>query len=106
MTFNFILLCIFSGIMVNFISYPVINAFTSAAAITIAFGQVKGILGLKDIPREFLHMVYETFAKIPETRSDRELFDFDFKIFNCFCKIGLKRNLGVCEIFDTKNVQI
>lgn len=25
----------------NFISYPVINAFTSAAAITIGFGQVK-----------------------------------------------------------------
>lgn len=56
------------GIMVNFISYPVINAFTSAAAITIAVGQVKGILGLKDIPREFLHMVYETCKKIPETR--------------------------------------
>jgi sodium-independent sulfate anion transporter 11 len=46
----------------------VINAFTSAAAITIACGQVKGILGLKDIPREFLHMVYETCKKIPETR--------------------------------------
>lgn len=29
------------GILVNFISYPVINAFTSAAAITIGFGQVK-----------------------------------------------------------------
>ncbi|XP_060581576.1 sodium-independent sulfate anion transporter-like isoform X2 [Ruditapes philippinarum] len=56
------------GILVNFISYPVINAFTSAAAITIACGQVKGILGLKDIPREFLHMVYETCKKIPETR--------------------------------------
>ncbi|XP_045214379.2 sodium-independent sulfate anion transporter-like isoform X2 [Mercenaria mercenaria] len=56
------------GILVNFISYPVINAFTSAAAITIAFGQVKGILGLKGIPREFLHMVYETCKKIPETR--------------------------------------
>ena len=31
----------FEGILVNFISYPVINAFTSAAAITIGFGQVK-----------------------------------------------------------------
>ncbi|KAK7003122.1 sodium-independent sulfate anion transporter, partial [Biomphalaria glabrata] len=29
------------GILVNFISYPVINAFTSAAAITIGFGQIK-----------------------------------------------------------------
>lgn len=56
------------GILVNFISYPVINAFTSAAAITIAVGQIKGILGLKDIPREFLHMVYETGKKVPKTR--------------------------------------
>ncbi|KAK3091412.1 hypothetical protein FSP39_019726 [Pinctada imbricata] len=56
------------GILVNFISYPVINAFTSAAAITIAFGQVKGILGLKNIPRDFPNAVYETFKHIGETR--------------------------------------
>ncbi|ESO97389.1 hypothetical protein LOTGIDRAFT_231568 [Lottia gigantea] len=56
------------GIIVNFISYPVINAFTSAAAITIAFSQVKHVLGLRHIPREFLEMVYEIFAKIEETR--------------------------------------
>lgn len=55
------------GILVNYISYPVINAFTSAAAITIAVGQVKNVLGLKDIEREFLHMVYDTCRKIPET---------------------------------------
>jgi len=29
------------GFLVDFISYPVINSFTTAAAITIAFGQVK-----------------------------------------------------------------
>ncbi|XP_059146460.1 sodium-independent sulfate anion transporter-like [Physella acuta] len=56
------------GILVNFISYPVINAFTSAAAITIGFGQVKNILGLKHIPDNFLEMVYYTFKKIPETK--------------------------------------
>lgn len=56
------------GIIVNFISYPVINAFTSAAAITIACGQIKGILGLKNIPREFLEMIYETAKHIPQTR--------------------------------------
>ncbi|XP_056018218.1 sodium-independent sulfate anion transporter-like isoform X2 [Ostrea edulis] len=55
------------GILVNFISYPVINAFTSAAAITIGFGQVKGVLGLSHIPRDFPEMVYETCKKIPET---------------------------------------
>ncbi|XP_070180155.1 sodium-independent sulfate anion transporter-like [Littorina saxatilis] len=56
------------GILVNYISHPVINSFTSAAAITIGVGQVKNVLGLKDISREFLHMVYETCAHIPETK--------------------------------------
>jgi MFS superfamily sulfate permease-like transporter len=37
---------IFSGFLVEFISYPVINSFTTAAAITIAFGQIKVCLPL------------------------------------------------------------
>lgn len=56
------------GILVNYISYPVINAFTSAAAISIAVGQLKTVLGLKDVSREFLHQVYDICRKIPETR--------------------------------------
>ncbi|KAK7501491.1 hypothetical protein BaRGS_00007295, partial [Batillaria attramentaria] len=56
------------GILVNYISYPVINSFTSAAAVTIGAGQIKNILGLKDIPREFLHMIYETCKHIPDTK--------------------------------------
>ncbi|KAB7494486.1 putative sulfate transporter 4.2 [Armadillidium nasatum] len=35
------------GFFVNFISDPVISGFTSAAAITIATGQLKGLFGLK-----------------------------------------------------------
>ncbi|XP_076459235.1 sodium-independent sulfate anion transporter-like isoform X2 [Babylonia areolata] len=56
------------GILVNYISHPVINSFTSAAAITIGFGQVKNILGLEHIPRDFMPMVYHTFANIPKTK--------------------------------------
>ncbi|CAG5136680.1 unnamed protein product, partial [Candidula unifasciata] len=56
------------GILVNFISYPVINAFTSAAAITVAAGQVKNVLGLKKVSSDFIPMVYDTLTKIPETR--------------------------------------
>uniref|UniRef100_A0A0B7AJE2 STAS domain-containing protein n=1 Tax=Arion vulgaris TaxID=1028688 RepID=A0A0B7AJE2_9EUPU len=56
------------GMLVNFISYPVINAFTSAAAITIACGQVKNLLGLKKIASDFVPMVYDTLSKLPETR--------------------------------------
>ncbi|XP_059155315.1 sodium-independent sulfate anion transporter-like [Physella acuta] len=56
------------GILVNFISHPVITAFTSAAAITIAVGQVKNALGLTKIPNHFMEMVYYTCKKIPETK--------------------------------------
>ena len=52
----------------NLISYPVINAFTSAAAITIAVGQLKGILGLSHIPREFMEQVYELCKHLPDTK--------------------------------------
>jgi len=42
------------GFLVKFISTPVISAFTSAAAIVIAMSQMKDILGLHNIPREFV----------------------------------------------------
>ncbi|XP_066442882.1 sodium-independent sulfate anion transporter isoform X2 [Eleutherodactylus coqui] len=56
------------GFILDFISYPVIKAFTSAAAVTIGFSQVKNLLGLKDIPRQFILQVYETFHKLPSVR--------------------------------------
>ncbi|PVD37442.1 hypothetical protein C0Q70_00032 [Pomacea canaliculata] len=56
------------GILVSYISHSVINAFTSAAAITIAVGQIKSILGLKNIPQDFMPMVYYTCKQIPQTK--------------------------------------
>uniref|UniRef100_A0A7N8YHA3 Sodium-independent sulfate anion transporter n=1 Tax=Mastacembelus armatus TaxID=205130 RepID=A0A7N8YHA3_9TELE len=56
------------GFLLDFISFPVIKGFTCAAAVTIGFGQVKNILGLKGIPHEFSLAVYYTFYKIPEAR--------------------------------------
>ncbi|KGL94782.1 Sodium-independent sulfate anion transporter, partial [Charadrius vociferus] len=57
------------GFLLDFISYPVIKGFTSAASITISFNQVKNILGLRWIPRQFFLQVYETLRRIGETRS-------------------------------------
>ncbi|KAM4604030.1 sodium-independent sulfate anion transporter [Polymixia lowei] len=57
------------GFLLDFISFPVIKGFTCAAAITIGFGQVKNILGLKDIPQQFFLQVYYTFYKIAEART-------------------------------------
>lgn len=56
------------GVLLDFISYPVIKGFTCAAAVTIGFGQVKNILGLKNIPRQFYWQVYYTFHNLPETK--------------------------------------
>uniref|UniRef100_A0A8C0K5Y5 Sodium-independent sulfate anion transporter n=1 Tax=Canis lupus dingo TaxID=286419 RepID=A0A8C0K5Y5_CANLU len=56
------------GFLLDFISCPVIKGFTSAATITIGFGQIKNLLGLQDIPRQFFLQVYQTFRKVGETR--------------------------------------
>ncbi|XP_062072279.1 sodium-independent sulfate anion transporter [Lepus europaeus] len=56
------------GFLLDFISCPVIRGFTSAAAVTIGFGQIKNLLGLQDIPRQFFLQVYRTFLSIGETR--------------------------------------
>ncbi|XP_030317515.1 sodium-independent sulfate anion transporter isoform X3 [Calypte anna] len=57
------------GVLLDFISCPVIKGFTSAASITISFNQVKNILGLQGIPRQFFLQVYETLRRIRETRA-------------------------------------
>ncbi|XP_033038400.1 sodium-independent sulfate anion transporter isoform X2 [Trachypithecus francoisi] len=56
------------GFLLDFISCPVINGFTSAATVTIGFGQIKNLLGLQNIPRQFFLQVYHTFLRIAETR--------------------------------------
>jgi len=55
------------GFLVRFISLPVISGFVSAAAVTIGFGQVKSLLGLKKIPRDFFDNVIKTFQHMKET---------------------------------------
>ncbi|XP_063265269.1 sodium-independent sulfate anion transporter isoform X2 [Prinia subflava] len=57
------------GFLLDFISCPVIKGFTSAASITISFNQIKNILGLQGIPRQFFLQVYETLRRIGETRA-------------------------------------
>ncbi|XP_005001442.2 sodium-independent sulfate anion transporter isoform X2 [Cavia porcellus] len=56
------------GFLLDFISCPVIKGFTSAAAIIIGFGQIKNLLGLHNIPRQFFLQVYHTFLSVGETR--------------------------------------
>lgn len=52
------------GFIVNFLSHPVLSGFISAAAIYIAFSQLKHILGIR-IPRGKVHeTIYQIYLKI------------------------------------------
>ena len=48
------------GFLVNFLSHPVITGFTSAAALIIAFGQLKHLMGIS-IPRS--HYIHEILGR-------------------------------------------
>lgn len=56
------------GFLVNYISYPVLESFTTASVIIVAYGQVPSWLGLRGMPRPFLSQVYWTFRRISEVR--------------------------------------
>lgn len=55
------------GFIVNFLSHPVISGFTSAAALIIAFSQLKHLLGLP-IPRS--HLITDTITAVAQRVSD------------------------------------
>ncbi|XP_076340331.1 sodium-independent sulfate anion transporter-like isoform X2 [Tachypleus tridentatus] len=55
------------GFLINFISAPVISGFTSAAAITIATSQLKGIFGLSFSSEGFIDTVHQLFDNISST---------------------------------------
>lgn len=75
------------GFLVEFIPHPVINSFTTAAAITIACGQIKTWLGLKKIPREFIHQMIETAKHVPETN----IWDFVLGLVCMILLYGMKK---------------
>ncbi|KAJ6658512.1 hypothetical protein lerEdw1_020067 [Lerista edwardsae] len=75
------------GFLLDFISYPVIKGFTSAAAVTIGFNQVKALLGLQKIPRQFFLQVYYTFYRIGETRAG----DAILGVFCLLVLVGLQK---------------
>ncbi|XP_054987837.1 sodium-independent sulfate anion transporter isoform X1 [Sorex araneus] len=61
--------CLRLGFLLDFVSCPVIKGFTSAAAVTIGFGQVKNLLGLQNVPRQFFPQVYHTLRSLGQARA-------------------------------------
>uniref|UniRef100_A0A1S4GLM3 Uncharacterized protein n=1 Tax=Anopheles gambiae TaxID=7165 RepID=A0A1S4GLM3_ANOGA len=56
------------GFLVQFISFPVTVGFTSAAAITIASGQVKSLIGISGQSNEFLDSWINVFQHVQDIR--------------------------------------
>ncbi|PAA88632.1 hypothetical protein BOX15_Mlig029425g1 [Macrostomum lignano] len=56
------------GVIVNFISLPVVSGFTTSAAVTIAWSQVKSLLGLRGISNWLPLSVYEICRDIGRTK--------------------------------------
>ncbi|KAJ8967603.1 hypothetical protein NQ314_002721 [Rhamnusium bicolor] len=64
----FVLGLLHLGFIVEFFSYPVIAGFTTAAALTIASSQLKGLLGVSWKSNAFLESWISLFEHITETR--------------------------------------
>ena len=56
------------GFIVDFIGFPVLNGFTTAAAVTIFTSQLKHIFGLSNIPRGFQQSLKAIFENLGDTR--------------------------------------
>ncbi|KAF7278204.1 hypothetical protein GWI33_008698 [Rhynchophorus ferrugineus] len=76
------------GFLVEFVSTPVVSAFTSAGAITIASSQVKNLFGLKFKAENFVEVWRKFFAHITEVK----LYDTILG-FGCIAVLLLLRKL-------------
>ncbi|XP_070580310.1 sodium-independent sulfate anion transporter-like [Ptychodera flava] len=77
------------GFLVNFISFPVINAFTSAAAVIIGVGQLRHMFGVpKYKGHGFLDDIYYTCKGLPHSSWQDVVMGFScFIILMCMKKI-------------------
>lgn len=63
------------GVVINFLSHPVIVGFTNAAAIIIGLSQFNKLLGVSMVQSEhFVQDIWEVFVQIPETHIPTLLF--------------------------------
>ncbi|XP_060802818.1 sodium-independent sulfate anion transporter isoform X1 [Amyelois transitella] len=108
-----ILLCFVSGIvqliagvaqlgfLVEFVSLPVVSGFTSAAAVTIASSQIKGLLGLRFSAETFIATWRGVYQHIEETRFPDTLLS----LACCIVLMGMKalKDIRLKESQDEKN---
>jgi len=79
------------GFLMRYLSVPVVSGFTSAAAITIGFGQVKHLLGIKVKSTEyFIPEVIQTFKNIGKTNGWDVLVGMSCIVILIFLKFANK----------------
>ena len=83
------------GIIANYISHPVVSSFTTAAGITIAFSQLKNLLGLTNIPHDFLQQLYAIIVNLSHTK----LWDLGLGTV-CMLLLFALKNLKDIKLFD------
>ncbi|XP_045448685.1 sodium-independent sulfate anion transporter-like [Melitaea cinxia] len=74
------------GFLVEFVSLPVVSGFTSAAAVTIASSQIKGLFGLNFNAETFISTWREVFHHIGSTRFEDTLLGLSC----CIVLMGMK----------------
>ncbi|CAK1547249.1 unnamed protein product [Leptosia nina] len=89
------------GFLVEFVSTPVVSGFTSAAAITIASSQIKGLLGLSFDAETFISTWRGVFHNITNTR----LQDTLLGLSSCIVLMGMKalKDIRLKEPKDEKS---
>lgn len=86
----------------EFVSLPVVSGFTSAAALTIASSQIKGLLGLKYNAETFIGTWKGLFEHITETRLTDSLLSAGCCITLLGMQVIIVIVLLVCGRFATK----
>ncbi|MGD1946394.1 MAG: SulP family inorganic anion transporter [Croceivirga sp.] len=75
------------GFLANFLSRPVVNGFTSAAALVIAVSQLKYLFGLEIEAKGTLNM----FVKVVRDIGETNLYDFYIGLAAILVIVGLKK---------------
>jgi MFS superfamily sulfate permease-like transporter len=57
-----------AGSVIDYVGFPVINGFTTAAAVSILTNQLRHILGVTDIDRQWIYTVRDLASSIHKTR--------------------------------------
>ncbi|XP_053607161.1 sodium-independent sulfate anion transporter-like isoform X2 [Plodia interpunctella] len=89
------------GFLVEFVSLPVVSGFTSAASITIASSQIKGLLGLRFSAETFISTWKGVYQHIGETRFPDTLLS----LACCIVLMGMKalKDVRLKDSRDEKN---